>query len=86
MIMIVDWLMTLVSICFAYSLVPQLVQSTKAREVSFNWQTLWINSLGLCVMSGCFIMKQMPMTSLTTGLTAVCWSYLLVAKIKFRKV
>ena len=81
----IDYFMTLVSIGFAYSLVPQMILVTKQKKVEIAWQTLIISSLGLWTYTVCFILLDQKLTGITNTLCASCWTYLLIAKIYYKK-
>ena len=80
-----DFIMALAGAGFVYSLIPQLMLVTREKEVHIAWQTLAFTVAGLWVMCGCLFSLGQPISGLMNGLTAGCWSYILVAKIIYQK-
>jgi len=81
----IDLIMTVVTIGFAYSLIPQIIKSTKEKQVAIAYQTLVICVIGVWTMAICFLTMGKSFTGIANMVTASAWSYLLVFKFFFIK-
>jgi len=78
-----DIVLSVVSISFTYSLIPQIIYSVKKQSVDISWQTLIITSIGLLVMAVTLGTINLNLTAITTWITSFCWFILLFIKIEY---
>lgn len=81
----IDLIMTLCSLSFVYSLVPQIIKVNREGRIELAWQTLIISPIGLTIMTVCFYILDQKFTCFTNFACAICWYYLLFAKIIYKK-
>lgn len=80
----IDILMTLVTLMFSYSLLPQIFKSYRGRLVEISWQTLVITFVGGFILSGCFVVLGLYFNAVANLFVALCWLSLFVMKLRYR--
>lgn len=75
-----DIALAVASTAFAYSLIPQIIQSNKTKIVGLNWQTVIITIIGMITTSICAYSLQLYFTSIMNFIVTTCWIILGVMK------
>lgn len=79
-----DLLLSLVSILFSISMIPQIVKSFKEKSVNISWITIIISIIGLGIISVVNELIGMTFYSITNFITAFCWFFLAFLKRIYR--
>ncbi len=80
-----DLLLTIVSIGFVYSLIPQIFLNFKIKQIQFSWQTIIITTVGIYVSAICNFSLDLHFTGITNLITGTCWLTLGIQKIFFER-
>jgi hypothetical protein len=78
-----DIILTIVSILFSYSLIPQIKRSYESKRVDISWQTLIITIFGYSVVSYVNFDLGLYLNSIITILVVVFWCVLGIMKFKY---
>lgn len=68
-----DLLLSLVSILFSISLIPQIIKSFKEQSVNISWITIIISIVGLMIISIVNSFIGMNFYCICNTFTACCW-------------
>jgi uncharacterized protein with PQ loop repeat len=73
------------SIAFSYGLIPQLIKIIKLKKCDqFSYHLICPTTAGLWVYVVTCYSLSLHLTSIIATITAICWSFILIAKIKYR--
>lgn len=79
-----DTVITVCSILFAYSMIPQVFKSLKEKKVEINYQTIILTIIGMFGTLPVYISNQWTFATITTAASLLCWTILLTTKIIYR--
>ena len=80
-----DIVITIVSIVFSLSLIPQIIHGFKTKTGPIRYQTSIPTFLGLLIISATYITLHLYFSALMCFLTGVMWLILCVQKITYQK-
>jgi hypothetical protein len=85
MIMWQDIVLTIISVAFGYSLIPQVIYGFRNRVGFITYQTGIITTIGLLLASIVNFTLNLYLSAITTSITAICWAFLLYQRVKYGK-
>jgi len=81
-----DIAFTCCSIAFSYGLIPQLINILKTKKCDqFSWHLVIPTTIGLWVYIGVCYSLSLYLSATIAIITALCWTIILIVKIKYRK-
>ena len=80
-----DYVMSLVGVMFAGSMVPTILASVKAKSVTIPWLTLIVTVFGLTGIVICMASFGLILAVITNGCNCLCWTVLIVLKKIYQK-
>lgn len=80
-----DYVMSIASMMFSYSLVPQLVKCFKDKYVQMPTQTIALTIAGLILYNTCSYTLELYVSYAIGIFTTSCWALLAILKWKYDK-
>lgn len=80
-----DIIMSIVTIGFGYSLIPQILYAIKNERVGIANQTTVITFIGLYITCIVYFSLAYYFTFVLTLFTGTCWLILFLLKLKYKK-
>ena len=77
--------MMIVSIGFAYSLIPQIILNHKNKKVFISNQTIFITTIGIIIACICYVTLNMFLTTIINAIVGSCWIYIGIQKLIYKK-
>ncbi len=82
--MIQDTISSIITLCFCYSVIIQIVYSIKHKSVDLSLYSLIINFVGLYILAVTFLTLNLIFLSITNIFVGTAWLILLILKLKYR--
>jgi hypothetical protein len=79
-----DILITLCSLLFGYSLIPQIYYGFKHKKGNLTLQTSLLTTLGMLVLAFVYFTLNLMISSLISIVMAGLWGMLLFQKLKYK--
>jgi len=80
-----DIMMTVVSLMFIYSLFPQVVMNFRNKKVLISWQTIGITTIGILVVSICYLTMGMTFAGITNMSVGILWAFIGIQKLFYER-
>ncbi|HJX50017.1 MAG TPA: hypothetical protein VJ438_01000 [Candidatus Nanoarchaeia archaeon] len=79
-----DYLITVVSLIFAYALIPQVIQGFKHKKGYINFQTALFNTIGMYLVVIAYSTLNLWLSTIIGTFNATMWLLLLIQKIIYK--
>ena len=80
-----DVVLLIVSMFFAYALIPQIIMNYKIKIVNISWTFVFTSTVGLAVMGSTLLTLGLVMTPIINFISTFLWTIVLIQKIKYGK-
>jgi len=80
-----DVVLLIVSLGFAYALIPQIIMNYKMKIINIYWTLVLISTLGLFTMGVVLLTLNLILTPIINVISSLLWAIILIQKIVYKK-